>query len=92
MDTVISACLDELEKISSTFGKNLGKTYGRTSAKAGWSTGFRSAGVQTTKPPRVPQLPGTKRIKGVGGLTPKSRGEVNNTVELRRGLSNIETH
>jgi len=98
MDIALQACLDELEKIAaiklptgSTFGKNVGKNYGWGSNKGGWSTQFRSAGMGSAKPAKAPQLPGTKKIKGVGGLKPPQVAEANNQVELRRGLSNIET-
>lgn len=95
--SILHAFRDELEKIAisiptgATFGKNVGKAWGQSSAKGGWSTQFRSAGMGSAKPEKFPQLPGTKPIKGVGGLMPKPVAEANNQVELRRGLSNIET-
>lgn len=96
-NVALQSCLDELQKIAialpggSTFGKNVGKSWGRQSTKGGWSTQMRSAGMGSMKPEKVPQLPGTKKIKGVGGLKPPQVAEANNQVELRRGLSNIET-
>lgn len=90
-DDVITAFISELEKIAAAWGKNVGKSYGRSSSKGGFSTKMRSAGMGSAKPSRMPQLSGTKPIKGVGGLKPPLTGERNNQVTLRRGLSNIET-
>lgn len=78
-------------KLAKQFGTNPGKNYGQTAATGGFSTKYRSAGVSNPKPARAPQLPGTKPIKGVGGLKPATEGMADNLTELRRGLSNIKT-
>ena len=96
IDAAMASFFEELEKISyempaaPSFGKNVGKSYGWGSSKGEFSTQFRSAGMRSPKPAKPQSLPGTPKIKG-RVLSPKTTAEANNMVELRRGLSNIET-
>lgn len=88
---ILEAMEDELVKISS-FGLNVGRSWGRSSSSAGFSTKFRSAGTANPipRPRAVPKLPGSN-LKGMKAQPlPKPVGEANNQRGLRRGLSNIE--
>lgn len=95
-DVVFAALEAELEAIltkhAAAWGVNVGKSYGRGSAKGGWSTKFRSAGVENPKPvsKALPNLPGAKLPAVKNQPMPKQVAEANNQVTLRRGLSNIE--
>ena len=77
---------------TATFGKAVGKNHGWGSAKGGFSTSFKSAGMGSQKPGTIKPLPGTKTTgTKVRSVKPPKKPEINNMVELRRGLSNIKT-
>ena len=96
---ILSAFFDELEKLSytlpmgSTFGKNVGRSWGMGSAKGGFATKMRSAGMQNQPKmqKKIPKMPGTinpMRAK-TPNLKPPATAERNNQVKLRRDLSNV---
>ena len=77
---------------TAAWGKNVGRSWGRSSTKGGWATKYRSAGMSNPKPStkKMPRMPGSRTLKGSLGAMPKPVAETNNQVTLRRGLSNIE--
>jgi hypothetical protein len=81
-----------MPKRANAFGKNVGKSFGRTSSKGGFSTSFKSAGMGDMKSltKSMPKLPGVS-TKTPGIKPPKAiSSERNNQVNLRRGLSNVQ--
>ena len=95
--TTVQAFWGELEKISAdSFGSSVGKSYGATSSKGGFSTSVRSAGTGNplAKPPAIPKMPGVKSFtKSIPKppLPKAAPATTNNLVNLKRGLSNITT-
>lgn len=84
------------KKQAAAWGQDVGRTHGWGTTSSGWSTRYRSAGMENPKPAAkaVVNLSGTQnknKTRGLGKHMPDATGEANNQRALRRGLSNITT-